>query len=113
MGQDSLLFVIYGLACYRLAVLFSHDSGPWHAFLKLRSYLKKEAKTNKPLRQSKIQDGIQCLRCSSLELALPLAAFAHYHDQLWTWLSVTGDVFLLACALSALAILAHRAFPAR
>lgn len=108
-----LWLLIYGLATFRLAVLFSQDTGPWNVFSRFRSFLKKEAKTNKPLRDSRIQTGIDCLRCSSLELAIPVALYAIFHDSLPEWIQTTGDVTVLALALSAAAILFHRMYPSR
>lgn len=108
-----LLLLIYSLAVFRLAVLFSKDSGPYNIFSRLRSFLKREAKTNKPLRDSKIHKGIECLRCSSLELALPVAAYAVFRSYLSVWLSAIVDLVLVALALSASAILFHRMFPQR
>lgn len=104
---------IYGLACWRLAVLVSDDTGPMKVFSRFRAFLKREEKTNKALRKSDVATGIACKRCSSVWIATPLACFAYFHDQLWPRLATTGDVFVLAMALSAAAILIERAFPAK
>lgn len=108
-----LHLAVYGLATFRLAVLLSQDSGPAHMSSKLRSFLKREAKTNTTLRKSAVQEGISCLKCSSVWVATPVALYAYHHDSLEGWFVATGDIVLLAMALSACAILLHRAFPAR
>lgn len=104
---------IYGLATFRLAVLLSEDTGPAKIFSKLRSFLKKEAKTNAALRKSDIHHGVDCLRCSSVWVAAQVAAYAYHHDRMDGWFVATVDIVLLAMAFSAMAILLHRAFPAR
>lgn len=103
-----LLLLIYSLAVFRLAVLFSKDSGPYNIFSRLRSFLKREAKTNKPLRDSKLHRGIECLRCSSLELAIPIAIYAVFRPMLPGWFNSGCDCLLLGLALSAAAILMNR-----
>lgn len=104
---------IYSLACWRLAVLVSDDTGPMKVFSRFRAFLKREEKTNKALRKSDVAAGIACKKCSSVWIAAPLACFAYWHDQLWPWLATTGDVFVLVMALSAASILIERALPSR
>lgn len=104
---------VYGLAAFRLAVLLSKDSGPAHMFSSLRSFLKKEAKHNTTLRKSDVHHGIDCLRCSSVWIATPVAVYAYHRDSMDGWFPQVGDIVLLTMALSAMAILWHRAFPAR
>lgn len=99
---------VYGLACFRLAVLLSEDAGPAKVFSKLRAFLKKEAKTNPTLRKSDIHHGVDCLRCSSVWVAAPVAAYAYHHDRLDGWAIATGDIILLTMAFSAMAILWNR-----
>lgn len=72
---DWLTFTVYGLATWRLSELFSSDVGPWGMFSKLRSFLKREAKHNKPLRESKVHLGVSCMKCESIWMATPIAAF--------------------------------------
>lgn len=107
------LLLFYSLAVYRLAVLFGEDTGPYLFFSKLRSFLKREQKRNKALRDSDVAKGIECLRCNSIWIATPVAAYAFYHDILPKWTVISGDIFLTCMALSSLAILWHRAFPKR
>lgn len=109
-----LHLAVYGLATFRLAVLLSQDSGPAHMFSKLRSFLKKEAKTNTTLRKSAVQEGISCLKCSSVWVATPVAIYAYHRDSLDdTWWCPVVEIMLCCMALSACAILWNRAFPAR
>lgn len=108
MSLGFLAFGIYALATYRLAVMLATDKGPYFAFTKLRSWLKKEAKENKPVRESKIHVGIACPLCTSVWVAIPVAAYAYYHRRLVPWVTVPGDIFLLAMSFSAVAILLNR-----
>lgn len=115
MKIDWLSFLIYSLAVFRLATLFSLDSGPFAIFRKLRSFISRESKEkeNKILRASEMNKGIQCIRCSSLELAIPVSLFTLFHPSLWPWLRIGGEVLVLSMALSGAAILAHRILPSK
>lgn len=104
---------VYGLACYRLAVLLSEDTGPAKMFQKLRAYLKKEAKHNTTLRKSDLHRGIECLRCSSVWMASLVAAYAYHREAMDGWGVAVVDIVLLCMALSAMSILWNRAFPHR
>lgn len=105
------LFVC-GLACWRLATLLGDDSGPYKLLSRFRAFLRREEKTNKVLKKSDLAAGVQCRRCSSVWFGLLVAPYAYFHDQLWPWLATTGDVALLALALSTASILIERALPA-
>lgn len=98
----------YGLATFRLALMLSSDVGPWGAFEKLRSLLKHESKTNKPLRDSKVHIGIECIRCDSVWVAIPVAIYAACRHQLVNYATIPADVFLSSMALSAIAVLLNR-----
>lgn len=111
MTVPTLIF--YSLAVYRMAVLLGEDSGPYKFLSKLRSFLKREEQHNKSLRKSDVAKGIECLRCNSIWIATPVAAYALYRDKLPAWLVITVDIFLICMALSGAAILWHRAFPKR
>lgn len=108
---DWLTFTVYGLACYRLALLFSADVGPWGMFSKLRSFLKREAKYNKPLRESKVHLGVSCIKCESVWMAVPIAAYVFTNSFYPPWLVAVCEAFFLMLALSAIAILVSRALP--
>lgn len=108
---DWLTFTIYGLATWRLAVLFSSDTGPWGMFSKLRYFLKREAKHNKPLRDSKVHLGVECIRCESIWMATPIAAFEFLRYKMPTLAVTVCEAFFLMLAFSAIAILLSRAFP--
>lgn len=105
------LLLFYALATYRLALMLSSDTGPWLMFSKLRSWLKREAKKNSAVRASAVHHGITCIRCDSVWVAIPISAYAWFHDKLPAWFAATGDIFLAAMALSAIAIILNRAFP--
>lgn len=107
------VLILYSLAVYRLGLLLSEDTGPYRLLSRMRSSLKREEKHNKALRDSDVAAGMECLRCNSIWVATPVAAYAFYHDKLPAWLAATGDIFLICMALSSAAILWHRAFPKR
>lgn len=110
--KPTWLWLIYGLATFRLAMLLSKDTGPSHIFLKLRQFLKREAKQHKSLRKTFVHEGIECTRCSSVWIAAPIAVYAIYRESLSDW-AVATDIFLFTMALSGGAILFQRMFPAR
>lgn len=112
-SADFLPLLVAGLATFRLSVLVSEDDGPSRIFQKFRSMLKREAKVHPALRKTALHEGIECLKCSSIWLALPIALFVYWREVAPGWLRVSGDVFLLWQALSALAILFNRAFQKR
>lgn len=104
---------VWTLACFRLAVLLSEDSGPSKMFLRFRQMLKREAKQHPTLRKTDLHHGVECLRCSSVWIAAPVAAFAWFRKSLSESWMLAGDLFLLWMAISAAAILWNRAFPKR
>lgn len=104
---------LYGLATFRMAVLISDDSGPFKLALKFRSFLKREEKKHPVLKKSDVATGVECRRCTSLWVAFPIAAYATLRHNLADFVVIAGDIFLLANALSALAIIFSRAFPPR
>lgn len=111
MRENIPILLFYALATYRLALMLSSDTGPWLMFSKLRSWLKREAKKNAAVRASAVHHGITCIRCDSVWIAVPISGYAFYHDRLATGFIITGDIFLAAMALSAIAIILNRAFP--
>jgi hypothetical protein len=76
-----LNLTICGLACYRLALLLSEDDGPWGMFRRLRTKLKHEAKHNTALRKSEVHKGIECIRCDSIWVAAPIAAYVMIREE--------------------------------
>lgn len=108
-----LTLTIYGLSVFRLAVLLADDSGPWRFISKFRLWLKREEKKSPALKKSDVASGVECIRCNGLWFALPIATYAHCRRFLADWVVACVDIFLVALALSALAILFQRAFPKR
>src|SRR5688572_5717933 len=107
-----LALTIYGLSTYRLAILLSEDDGPWGLFRRLRAKLKHETKHNTALRKSEVHKGIECIRCDSIWVAAPIAAYAMIREEDYmVTLVPCGDGFLLVMSLSMLAIILNRAFP--
>lgn len=103
--------LLYGLATFRLAVLLADDSGPWRFLSKFRSFLKREEKKSVALKKSDLSKGVECKRCNSVHIAFALAAYAMFRHRLLDWIVVSGDIFIFAMALSAIAIIFVRAFP--
>lgn len=108
MKLPFLTLLIAALATFRLALMISDDDGPYGIFRKFRQFLDREAKKDVHVRKSELHKGVKCQRCSSVWVATPIAAYVYFAGDLPPWLSITGDVFLLMCALSALAILFNR-----
>lgn len=108
MSLSILAFVIYSLAVFRLAVLLSDDSGPWKVVAKFRAFLKREEKKSPSLKKSDVAHGVECLRCSSIWIAIPVAMFGYFHRRLADWIATTGDILIIALAYSAVAILLNR-----
>lgn len=103
-----LQLAIYGLACFRLSVLLSEDDGPGHLMLKLRALLKREAKEHKAVRKTYVHEGIECLRCSSVWIAFPVAVYPFIRDRLHEDIRLCADIWLLWWALSGIAVLLNR-----
>lgn len=109
----AVTLLIAGLAAFRLALLLSEDTGPAKIFQKLRSFLRREAKEHPAIRKTDLHRGIACLRCSSVWVAAPVAAYVLQRDKLKAGIVIAGDIFLWTMAVSAMAILWNRAFPKR
>lgn len=108
MNLTWIELAIYGLACFRLSVLLSEDDGPGHLILKLRSFLKREAREHKAVRKTYVQEGIECLRCTSVWIAVPVALYAIRRDYLHEVVLRGVDTLLLWMALSGIAVLLNR-----
>lgn len=106
-----LRLTIYGLATWRLAVLLSEDTGPFHFLSRLRSFLKREAKRNTLVKKSDVAKGVECIRCNSYWIGAPIAAYVFTRHYLPEWAVATCEAFLLWNALSAVAVLVNRALP--
>lgn len=106
-----LEFALYALAVYRLGLMLSSDTGPWHVFERFRSWLKKEARQHPAVRKSDVAKGAECIRCSTVWVALVVAVWALYRGQWFDkWFIKAVECFLLAMSLSAIAILFNRMF---
>jgi hypothetical protein len=94
--NEWLVLILGALATYRLALLFSLESGPGRIFKKLR---------NVPPPKSATREGIACFYCESVWMSAPIALFF--------WLSKrieAKDMWLYWLGFSALAVILHRAF---
>lgn len=59
--NSPFLFILHALATYRLALMFSKESGPGRVFRKLR---------NAPPPRSSWREGLSCIFCESVWFAL-------------------------------------------
>lgn len=91
-----LLLVIGSLATYRLALMFSKESGPGRIFKKLRHAAPAKSAT---------REGLSCLHCESVWWATPVMLFFGYRQHI-AW----SDAWLWWLAFSAGAIIIHHAF---
>lgn len=88
------MFLVAGLAVYRLSRAIAEEEGPFSAFTRLRGALD-------PDQQTWLGRGINCAMCVSFWLALPAAIFVSvlgYADVLaWplTWLALSSATVLL------------------
>lgn len=94
-------FLIYCLAVFRLSLLVSKEDGPAWIFRKLRRSV--------PARSS-AKEGIHCIFCVSVWMAIPVSIFAFFHANWAPWLQTAGDWFCLMLALSTVAIVINQAF---
>lgn len=100
-------FTLYALACFRLALLVSKEDGPYWMFRRLRQLVVREAKQHKTVQKSKMQQGIQCIFCVSIWMAVPLSIYATGILDLF-WVKFIGDPLIFALALSAVAIIVNQ-----
>lgn len=91
-----LILVLGCLATYRLALMFSKESGPGRLFKKLRHAAPAKSAT---------REGLSCLHCESVWWAAPVTIFFGWQGEI-TW--VTSWLWWLA--FSAGAIIIHHAF---
>lgn len=94
--SDWFILLIGGLVTYRLALMFSEESGPWRIFKKLRHSAPPKSAT---------REGLSCLHCESVWWAAPTTAFLWWRGEIDPW-----HTPLYWLAFSAIAIIAHHAF---
>lgn len=84
-----LRLALAALATYRIAQLFTLDTGPFRVFLSLRLYLgKKAARMEGKEPWFSLAELTHCPYCLGVWLALPLGLLAG-------WPSLYGDIFLV------------------
>lgn len=105
----AILFIF--LAGYRLTILITDDDAPYGLMRKFRSFLIREAKTNKAIQKSEVHKGIQCSHCAGMWVSIMLSIYCYIHSSIPTWLMVLGDGVIIASAISGFTILLIRAFP--
>lgn len=106
-----LCLIILLLANFRLTVLISDDDAPYGVMRKIRSFLKREAKTKKAVQKSEVHKGIDCKRCSSYWSGIILAIWVFIHSYMPFALMAVVDISIVASAFSGATILLVRAFP--
>lgn len=108
-----LTFLIYSLAVFRLSLMLSDDSGPWKLITKFRSWLKREEKKSPQLKKSDVAHGVECLRCNGIWFAALVTVFVYSREHLIDTVAMIGNAVIVGFALSGLAIILNRAFPAK
>lgn len=97
-----MLFVIYGLAVYRLSNILANESGPFDVFDKLRCFLGvKYNELSVPYGTNAVSKGMICVWCNSVWIGL-LITLAH--------IFLKQDIVYYAClpfALSSVAMIVN------
>lgn len=93
-------FIILGLVVFRLSLMVTKENGLLWMFKYLRNLVKK--KTNRKVHMG---EGIECLWCMSIHIALLVAVsrFLFHSNAVY-------DVIIYALALSGLAIIVNQQF---
>lgn len=94
-------FIILGLAVFRLSLMVTKENGPLWVFKHLRELVKKKANG-----KSHMDEGIECLWCMSMQIALVVAILSTFLFHC----SKVYDVIVYALALSGLAIILNQQF---
>lgn len=96
--NEWLILALGSLTTYRLALMFSVESGPGRIFKKLR---------NLPPPKSATREGLSCLHCESIWWAAPTTALLFCLGEIKVW-----HTPLYWLAFSAVAVVLHHAFTA-
>lgn len=94
--SDLFILLLGSLVTFRLALMFSKESGPGRIFKKLRHAAPPKSAT---------REGLSCLHCESVWWAAPVTAFLWWLDLIPAW-----HTPLYWLALSGVAIILHHAF---
>lgn len=93
MNLDPFAFIIAALACYRISLLFTKESGPARMFAKLR---------RAPKAKSATAEWLSCIFCFSMTgsafvcFVLWLSGIRqHYTEWFLTWCSLSAVTILL------------------
>lgn len=92
--MNPLDLLLYALATFRVALMFSKEQGPCGVFNKVRLCLEDRAAC--------LTTGVHCLWCWSIWIG---AFFAAYY-----WLVGHADYFILMLAFSAVSVILNQAF---
>lgn len=85
-----------GLVTFRLALMFSKESGPGRIFKKLRAAAPAKSAT---------REGLECLHCESVWIAAPVTGYFCWRGKI-AW----PDSWLYWLGFSAIAVILHHAF---
>lgn len=94
---DWYWLIIGGLATFRLALLFSRESGPARMFRKLR---------NLPPPKSATREGLSCPYCLGLHFSAIITTFLWWQEKIpgveWPiyWLAISGVAVVLHLAFA-------------
>jgi len=84
-----MIFILACLAVWRICNFIAHDEGPWQFMAEIRQ----RAYDNK---HYSLYEWMTCVKCSSVWIAFPFAAFiAPFGWLIVTWLALSAVVILL------------------
>ena len=106
-------FLLLSLATYRLTILITEDDCPYGVCRKFREYLSRKARKDEEVRKSEVHKGIQCPRCSSIWSACIVVTGYFGYQYTPEYLRGFLEAPVLIIALSMMAVLYGRAFPAK
>jgi hypothetical protein len=92
--------IIYGLATYRLALMIAKEDGPFWMFKALRRKIKGAAPEG-----THLEEGIECLWCVSMQMALLMALCARYLGSYALF-----QIIAFSLALSGFAVICNQIF---
>lgn len=102
--------IILGLATYRVSLLFSSERGPGKLFLRLRQWIKREAKQHPALKKTDLHEGIECPLCLSITFGAVIILLFQYQPQMPEPLKTGTSLLIYMLAVSGLAVCLHRLF---
>lgn len=102
--------IILSLATYRVSLLFSSERGPGKLFLRLRQWIKREAKQHPALKKTDLHEGIECPLCVSVWSSAAIVALFVFQYAMPEMVKMAFSLLIYMLAVSGLAVCLHRLF---